>query len=322
MFNSLITIGLPAYKTNFLSNSIDSALNQSYSNFELIILNDNPTSNIKEIVKGFTDERIKYYENSENMGSKNLAACWNKILDLANGDYFCLFSDDDIYHPNFIEELVLLTEKYPDCNTFHSRVEVIDDNGHFKYAVTSSPEYESALNFLWHRIRNYRLFFAPDFMVKTEILKKIGGFVNLPLTWASDELTWYKSANLGGVAATSKVLCYWREGNQNISAIGNSIRKLEAINQYHKLLAEFLDNELKFSSEEQNLYNDVKKNLRTKMITDFGNALKSGFSPTYSSIIQIMLTWVKNRKKYRVPFESLIWALILQIKAIRGSNKS
>lgn len=64
---------LPAYKSNFIFNTIKSILNQSYSHFELIIINDcSPDNSLKNVIFSFKDDRIRYYENKVNIGKKIL----------------------------------------------------------------------------------------------------------------------------------------------------------------------------------------------------------------------------------------------------------
>ena len=67
---------MPAYKSQFLSKAIESILKQTYSVFELIIINDASPESLKEIVNQFHDERIRYEENKENIGGTDLVANW------------------------------------------------------------------------------------------------------------------------------------------------------------------------------------------------------------------------------------------------------
>ena len=66
MNKSLVTIAIPAYKVEFLKEAISSALNQTYSNIELVIIDDNSPENIDSIIKEFNDSRIHYYKNAIN----------------------------------------------------------------------------------------------------------------------------------------------------------------------------------------------------------------------------------------------------------------
>lgn len=76
----LYSFVIPAYKSSFLKEAIDSILAQTYTNFELIIVNDASPEDIESIVNSYEDYRIRYYVNSENIGGKNLVAQWNKSI--------------------------------------------------------------------------------------------------------------------------------------------------------------------------------------------------------------------------------------------------
>ena len=224
----------------FLDVAIQSVLNQTFNDFELIILNDESPDNIKQIIKKYNDSRIKYYENDTNVGQKNLINVWNQCLSYARGDRFVLFSDDDIYDQSFLEEMNKISIKYPDVDLFHCRVQKINTNGDVLTLSPLCPEYESALDFIWHRLNGYRLQFAPDFMCRTKKLKEIGGFYDLPLAWGSDDVTWFKLAMNGGVAFVSEPLCSWRISEINISKIGNVHLRLAAIDSYEKWMNLFI----------------------------------------------------------------------------------
>ncbi|MGE0090012.1 MAG: glycosyltransferase family 2 protein [Bacteroidales bacterium] len=236
----MISIGLPAYKSKFIDSAINSILNQTYKDFELIIVNDNSPENLEEIIDHFNDPRIRYYKNENNIGKDSLVKSWNKCLEYAKGEYFILFSDDDIYEPTFLQELFNLSLKYPDVDLFHARVAQInslDEVINFSYSL---PEYEDILDFISNRFFFNRIQFAPDFMVKTEALRNIGGFYETPIAWGADDITWISLAKEKGIVHSNKILCKWRISIFNISAIGNIKQKLLAIDKYENWFEEFL----------------------------------------------------------------------------------
>lgn len=96
-----VSVIMPAYKAKFIKEAINSVLNQTFTDFELIVVNDNSPEDIGSIVNSYTDSRIRYYKNEDNLGAVNLVDSWNKCLSYAVGDYVCLLCDDDIYHPDF-----------------------------------------------------------------------------------------------------------------------------------------------------------------------------------------------------------------------------
>lgn len=89
-----ISICMPVYNgAKVIQPTLDSILSQSFSNFELIIVNDKSTDNTKEIIKSYKDKRVHYFENKVNLGySKNIEECRKK----AKGDIIYLMGQDDI----------------------------------------------------------------------------------------------------------------------------------------------------------------------------------------------------------------------------------
>lgn len=108
MSKPLVSICIPTYRgAAFLSDTIDSVLNQSYPHFELWILDDNSPDDTQAIVAEYTDPRIKYERYSENLGpEKN----WNRCMEKAQGKYFKLMPHDDLLSVNSLEEQVAILE--------------------------------------------------------------------------------------------------------------------------------------------------------------------------------------------------------------------
>jgi glycosyltransferase involved in cell wall biosynthesis len=236
-----VSIVIPAYKSKYLKEAIDSVLKQTFEDFELLILDDSSPENIWEIVDQFSDPRLTYHRNKVNIGGANLVSMWNKCLDLASGDFFILFSDDDLYHPRFLESLVCLADRHPSFALFRSRVCVIDEFGDLLHESAELPELETGLDFVKARLLDGRRQFAPEFMASKTSLVESGGFVEFPLAWCSDDATWIKLAQVGGVASTVEALCSWRWSRINISRIGALEPRLQAVNLFvhwmHELLA-------------------------------------------------------------------------------------
>ena len=89
---------IPVYNgAPFIKEAVESILNQSFTDFELILLNDASPDNSEEIIKTFKDARIRYYRNEKNLG---ISASRNKLMTLARGVYLVVLDVDDISLPN------------------------------------------------------------------------------------------------------------------------------------------------------------------------------------------------------------------------------
>jgi len=96
----LVSIVVPTFdRPNWLPITIQSLLDQSYTNLEILVVND-AGIDVKNIIDGYNDERIKYFVHEKNSG---LSASRNTALKNSKGDYLCFLDDDDFYLPLAIE---------------------------------------------------------------------------------------------------------------------------------------------------------------------------------------------------------------------------
>ena len=102
MINKLVSVIMPVYNDSiFLTDSINSVLSQSYSNLEIIIVDDNSSDNSIAIIESFNDKRIRLIKNDQNRGS---AYCRNIALKAAKGDYIAFLDADDMWHKEKLEK--------------------------------------------------------------------------------------------------------------------------------------------------------------------------------------------------------------------------
>jgi glycosyltransferase involved in cell wall biosynthesis len=112
ILHPLVSIVLPTYNgSRYIQQSIDSCLNQTYSNIELIIVDDGSTDCTEQIINSYTDNRIRYIQHQKNAG---LPTALNTGVAHATGDYLTWTSDDNFYAPQAIETQLtfLLKNKY------------------------------------------------------------------------------------------------------------------------------------------------------------------------------------------------------------------
>lgn len=219
------SILIPAYKAQFLGKCIESVLAQTYTNFEVIIVNDASPQDLYTIVKLYNDERIKYYCNEVGFGAYNVVDNWNKCLEYASGDFVICMGDDDMLLPECLEKYVYIIRKYPLLDVYHARTILIDENDKYVGVVHSRAEFESKLEFMRHRMDGY-LQFIGDFCFRTTALIECGGFIKKPLAWGSDDLTVYKMIGEKGIANIANASFLYRINMNSISSDSNVEVKL------------------------------------------------------------------------------------------------
>ena len=240
MNNIMFSILIPAFKATFLKKCINSILSQTYENYEILVVDDASPENIGEIVLSYTDLRIRYYRNEKNSGAVDVVDNWNKCLELAKGDFIICMGDDDMLAPMALNDYVVLIERYPNVDLFHSRVKKIDENDGFIELTDVRPEYESVLSLIWHRMA-YRQQYIGDYLFRTSALRNVGGFFKLPYAWASDDISTYLVAKNNGVVHTNSPNFFYRCNRKTITMSGDADVKLKALELTDGWYREFID---------------------------------------------------------------------------------
>jgi len=127
----LVSIGLYLYNgQRFIREALDSVLNQTFTNFELIISDNASIDRTAEIAEAYArrDNRIRYYRAEKNMGPG-----WNmrRVYELATGNYFKWAAVDDLLEPEFLRRCVEILESDPGCVLAHTRTKEVDENRTF-----------------------------------------------------------------------------------------------------------------------------------------------------------------------------------------------
>ncbi len=121
----MISVIIPAYNSeNYIEKAINSVLNQTYQNFEIIIINDGSTDNTEEVIKQFTDSRIKYIYQA----NQGVSAARNKAIELSDGDYIAFLDADDVWHPEKLQIQLNCFKKNPDINLVYSNIKMIEES--------------------------------------------------------------------------------------------------------------------------------------------------------------------------------------------------
>ncbi len=174
-----VSIIIPTYQRDlkYLSRAVDSIIEQTYKNFELIVIDDSPSTyknrqDIKNYMDSIISEKIKYVQNVKNLGG-SLAR--NVGINIATGEYITFLDDDDKYLKKKIEKQLFFMEKMNFDLTFSNMI-MCDSND----KIVDVREYHDIPSFDNETLLHYHLMKhltgTPTFMFKTEKLKEIKGF--------------------------------------------------------------------------------------------------------------------------------------------------
>lgn len=123
----LVSVVMPVYNAEkYIQTSIDSLLNQTYSNIEIIVIDDASTDKTAQQISSINDNRIRYYKNDLNLGvGKSL----NKAIQLSKGLLIARMDADDISHRQRLEKQVAYLQEHKDVELVFTRVEYINEQG-------------------------------------------------------------------------------------------------------------------------------------------------------------------------------------------------
>lgn len=217
MSDKLVSVCIPAYNNaDYICETIDSVLNQTYKNIELVIVDDNSNDNTLEIIKHYEakDNRVKVYHNDKNLG---MAGNWNHCLELCKGEFIKLMCADDLIVPETIEREVAVFEKYPEVVLVSSNTKLVDLDGNKKGFYTRYPVKVPVDG----KKVNKRGFFNKDYygapqanLFRKSTYEVIGG-IDSKLTYIVDYDFFVRIANTGKVFSILEPLNLFRVRNDS-----------------------------------------------------------------------------------------------------------
>lgn len=223
----MISIIMPTYNNaRYLSEAIDSILNQTFTDFEFIIVNDHSIDETAAILAryAYQDTRIHVIENNKNLG---VARTLNRGIGIAQGEYIARMDSDDISLPDRFEKQVVFLDANPDVGVLGTQTLFIDENGQFCEQMTW--EKPATHNRLVWQLLSATPFCHPSIMMRACCLRKAGGYD--PDYPNEDMQLWTrmvfstKLANLGDTLlyyrmsyeTHVKKLLFWEEHIQRVS---------------------------------------------------------------------------------------------------------
>jgi hypothetical protein len=211
MADPLVSVLLPVYNAEkYIAASIRSMLAQTYTNFELIIINDGSKDKSGDVIRGFDDSRIRYYEQ-ENAG---MGATLNRAITLAQGEFIARQDADDVSLPDRFAAQVTFLETQEEYGLVGARAAIVDEN--------LKPTGRFHAHPLMHTDLTYDLLFDNPFvhsavMMRKSMLDKIGPYALSKASLIQDYELWTRFARKFRVANLDENLVLYREVTSGMS---------------------------------------------------------------------------------------------------------
>jgi glycosyltransferase involved in cell wall biosynthesis len=205
-----ISVLLPVYNAEpYLAETIDSVLAQTFSDFELIIINDGSTDRSADIIRSYSDKRIRFIEQ-QNMG---LSATLNKGIALARGEYIARQDNDDISLPERFRKQADYLDAHPSAMLLGTSAEIIDDKGCRTGRTLDHQKSSVGLK--------YNLLFNNPFVHSSVMFRKAvivsAGDYRVNNDFFEDYDLWSRIARVGDVANLKERLLLYREVQSSMS---------------------------------------------------------------------------------------------------------
>lgn len=292
------TVIIPVYnKEKFIENTIKSVLQQSFSDFELILVNDGSTDNSILKIENFSDSRITFY-TKENGGASSAR---NFGLEKAKANYITFLDADDYWYPDFLQEMASSIEEFPNHKIFSAAIEVESDKVVFpsQYSIKKSSEREIVDYFV--ASMKTTIICTSCAVFEKSVFEKVGHF-DTEIKSGQDTDMWIRMGLEFPVVFSWKILARYvydpnsLSRNKEYSNKNFNFDKFIALEKTHPNLKRFID------------FNNFSLAIRSKLIND-----KKYFSIYYK---KIDLNNLPLRKRILLELPAIALQTLLKVEGI------
>lgn len=242
-----ITVLMPVYnRESFVGPAIESILKQTFTNFELLIINDGSSDQSRQVIMSYQDPRIRFLENPDNLGT---IATLNRGLRHARGHYVTIMDSDDLSLPQRLQEQYLFMESNPRLAACGVSAELFSDKPmDDKWLVSNDPE-RLKVDLVFNLVMPHG-----GFMFRRSLQRQFGITYDPSCPHAEDYDFIYKLSKAGELGAIEKTLYrYRRHGDQ--TTVVHRVAQTKASNSIRARILEEIG--VKFTNEELALHQDL-----------------------------------------------------------------
>ena len=279
-----ISVVIPLYnKEKHIKNTIEHVLQQTYQDFEIVVLNDGSSDRSAEIVRSIKDERIKLYEQ-ENQGA---SVTRNNAVKLAQNELVAFLDADDEWKENYLELLWELYSEYPNAVIYGTNYEIIEDG---EKIILNFPGITEEIGLIKSYFASGKVFtplWTSAVMVKKSIFIELGGFP-ASCKICEDVDLWCRFACRGEIAYINMPLAIYRRDSTNM------LSKSTDASTYFPFLDDYVD----LISEQDNRWDDVLEYIEHRRLFAVSYAILTAHNSKIArEIIKKIRPNIKNKKK-------------------------
>jgi len=214
-----LAIVIPAYKVNYLDQTLDSIANQTCKDFTLYIGNDASPYDVESIVDKYRKcINIVYKRFDDNIGGNDLVAQWERCIALTqNEPWIWLFSDDDMMDPTCVEAFYKGLKQEPQLDLYRFNVNIINKDNKIISRCRAIKDIMTSEEIYYAKQKGIMNSFVVEYMFSRDVYNRNRGFLNFDLAWNSDIATWMKFGKEKGIRTISDTFISWRSSGENIT---------------------------------------------------------------------------------------------------------
>ena len=234
MKNPEVSVLIPVYNADkYLGEAIDSILNQDFTDFELIVINDGSTDESEAIVNSYNDARIIYVKNSENI---KLIDTLNKGLALCRGQFIARMDADDISYRSRLKEQVSFLRSNPKIGVLGSYYRKINETGGYLNGVVQLSESHEEIycDFLFKSCPIVH----PSVLIRKSVLKNLNPIFKKEFLHAEDMDLWCRLIHKTKFFNLSKTLIKYRIHQNQVTNQHNLINRENTLKIKKRFLKE------------------------------------------------------------------------------------
>tara|TARA_B110001469_G_scaffold47093_1_gene46068 strand:- start:5801 stop:6721 length:921 start_codon:yes stop_codon:yes gene_type:complete len=212
LVNPKLTVWMSAYNhEQYVEQAILSIVNQTFQDFELLVIDDGSSDSTPEIIERLSKEYGFYYERQENMG---LVRTLNKLIGMGKGEYITGCASDDFWPLTRLEEQVAALDENPEAALVHGIPAIVDGAGNIvkdqRYGLEQMLDGDSAFkDMIWLR----KKFQTTTTMIRVSVWRELGGYDE---NIAVEDVDWMlRVARSYTVKAIARVWTYYRKHGEN-----------------------------------------------------------------------------------------------------------
>jgi len=229
----MVSVAMAAYNAeSFIEEAIQSILDQTFKNFEFIIIDDCSRDNTPRLINKYAliDKRIRSFKNKVNLGG---CMSLDRAMKMARGKYIAVMDNDDWSYPDRLKKQVDFLEKHPGVGIVGGTMEIMDENG----IISAKRQYHRSDSSIRKNIFRYSPFSHPLIMIRRSVLETVG-YANCKFAPADDYEMYFRIGTVSKFANLKDIILKYRVVSNSLTqryARKMILTSIKARNTYRKV---------------------------------------------------------------------------------------